>query len=295
MSKIIVQITGGLGNQMFQYACARALAIRTNSELLLDTYSGFIRDVEYKRKYELHRLQINEKKASYHHIFPFYLGKINKVFRGKTNASMNFIFGKVYTETMFKYSDNLNVAFDGGNVWLKGYWQSYRYFEDYSSLIARELMPPKPLLLRYRDLGNRLFSSDSVAVGVRFYEESGAPENHSKDGKLKSFKQIEEQVENLVSKLDNPNIFVFSTQKFLVEKLRLPSNVVYICPQNGFGDPLLTLFLLTQCRHHIFTNSTFYWWGAWLSKHFRGSEKQIIVAADNFINSDCLLPDWGRF
>lgn len=39
--KLIVQLNGGLGNQMFQYACARSLALRNGLELVLDDWSGF--------------------------------------------------------------------------------------------------------------------------------------------------------------------------------------------------------------------------------------------------------------
>ena len=43
-SKIIASLTGGLGNQMFQYAAARSMAMRSGSDLVLDTWSGFVRD-----------------------------------------------------------------------------------------------------------------------------------------------------------------------------------------------------------------------------------------------------------
>ena len=49
---------GGLGNQMFQYAAARAIAHRNNSNLFLDDHNGFVRDIVYKRKYELNQFPI---------------------------------------------------------------------------------------------------------------------------------------------------------------------------------------------------------------------------------------------
>ena len=58
MTKLIVQLKGGLGKQMFQYASARSLALRQGLELVLDDWSGFVRDLQYRRHYELGALPI---------------------------------------------------------------------------------------------------------------------------------------------------------------------------------------------------------------------------------------------
>ena len=51
--KIFIQLIGGLGNQLFQYSCAKNLSIITNGELNIDdkTYMSF--DKIFKRKAEL--------------------------------------------------------------------------------------------------------------------------------------------------------------------------------------------------------------------------------------------------
>jgi hypothetical protein len=43
------------------------------------------------------------------------------------------------------------------------------------------------------------------------------------------------------------------------------------------------------------TNSSYYWWGAWLSRKYYDPEEQEIFAADNFINKDSELPQWQLF
>ena len=58
MVSLCVQLSGGLGNQMFQYAAARSLALNSGAECLLDPISGFIRDKQYRRRFELARLPI---------------------------------------------------------------------------------------------------------------------------------------------------------------------------------------------------------------------------------------------
>ena len=52
---------GGLGNQMFQYACGRALALRENRKLYLDA-RRFYRDKRYKRTFALGKFNIQYDK-----------------------------------------------------------------------------------------------------------------------------------------------------------------------------------------------------------------------------------------
>jgi len=75
----------------------------------------------------------------------------------------------------------------------------------------------------------------------------------------------------------------------------LPSNTVFVTHDDGYRGTLERMWLLTRCQHHVFTNSSYYWWGAWLSAAIRLGDEQRIVAADNFINRDGLSPAWECF
>ena len=68
-----------------------------------------------------------------------------------------------------------------------------------------------------------------------------------------------------------------------------------ITAENGFDDSINTLWLLSQCKHHVMTNSTFYWWGAWLSncKHYKS--KQLIYVYKNFFNKNAIPKNWITF
>ena len=50
--QVVARIIGGLGNQMFIYATARALALRIDADLILDTQSGYKNDL-FKRNFLL--------------------------------------------------------------------------------------------------------------------------------------------------------------------------------------------------------------------------------------------------
>lgn len=64
LSYIVARLFGGLGNQLFIYAMARALAVRNAVPLKLDTESGFRNDRTYGRKYLLDQFNIMDSRAS---------------------------------------------------------------------------------------------------------------------------------------------------------------------------------------------------------------------------------------
>jgi hypothetical protein len=66
-------------------------------------------------------------------------------------------------------------------------------------------------------------------------------------------------------------------------------------PEQGFCDPVDTLWLLSRFKHHVFNNSSFYWWGAWLSRANHLTYTQMIRCSDNFINPDSFPPSWKKF
>src|SRR5215831_16235441 len=80
--QVTVQLMGGLGNQMFQYAAARALASRNGAKLLLDNRSAFITDRVYGRQYELDPMPIRGELASFAYRMPFWWeAKKSRAFR----------------------------------------------------------------------------------------------------------------------------------------------------------------------------------------------------------------------
>jgi hypothetical protein len=70
---------------------------------------------------------------------------------------------------------------------------------------------------------------------------------------------------------------------------------VFVTPDEGFEDAVDTLWLLSKCKHHVFTNSTFYWWGAFLSSNNFEIDQQHIYAADNFLNQNIYFDNWHKF
>jgi hypothetical protein len=297
MTKLISVLSGGLGNQLFQYATARALASENSVELVLDNWSGFIRDFEYKRTFELGSLPTSGRVASALERLPIWFYRItNRITKSKKRFYEKRWFGNFLLENEMRFDPRLISLNISSPTWMVGYWQCPRYFESYSSVLRVELMPPKPMGNKFLELGKKIKESNSVAVGVRLYEESRNPGAHCRGGVIKHTLEIRDAIDRVLSCNSDAKCFVFCTHRTpLFDELGLPASVIYVTPNEGFEGAIETLWLLSQCRHHIFTNSSYYWWGAWLSKAIRGDEGQRILAANNFINEDSLDETWETF
>ena len=282
---------------MFQYAAARALSIRTRTELVLDTRSGFERDRTYRRTYELHRLPITGARASRILEVPFILADIRRrIHTPPTDQTVPGLLGDLIQDSNTRFITDLESARVDVATWIEGYWQSPRYFERFRETIARELQPDAPQSSAYRVLGAEMSESNSVAIGVRLYEESPNPASHSSNGRMKTPEEIEGAVRSALANESDPRLFVFCSSELpAITSIKWPIEPTYVTPQRGFDDTVDTLWLLSRASHHVITNSSFYWWGAWLSGVRRGATQQVVIAANNFINRDALEPQWSTF
>ena len=293
--KLIIILSGGLGNQMFQFAFGYSLSKQNNLNLIFDTQNGFLRDKAYKRRFELNYVKLN--KASLKYLLSYWVYKFeNKYFKNNHFISSTF-FGDYLIEQHQSYLSNINQYQFSKNTFAIGYWQTSNYFNQYSNDIAKILMPAPPKQNHFLELSEQLRKTNSCAIGIRLYEESTNPGAHAFEGKTKSISDINNVIQRMINKVPDVQFYVFCTHySSQFDDLVLPKNTKFITHDN-FSGTLERLWLLTNCRNHIFTISTYYWWGAWLSK-FTSSYRnvsQVIIASDHFINQDCILSNWEKF
>ena len=297
MVRLCVQLSGGLGNQMFQYAAARSLSLNNDAECLLDPSSGFIRDKQYKRRFELARLPVMLSTVGTWEQIRLWIHRGHaRVSHSARRIYETHWYGKFINETEFKFHASLLEKKLAGDTWMLGYWQSPKYFHLYTQQIQQELQPSEPKNPIFTTLAKQIASSESVALGVRLYEESDDPSAHAMAGKVKTIDDVNSAIARLRAARPNVRFYVFCSHRAeALNKLNLPIDTVFVTADDGYGDAVDSLWLLTRCKHHIFTNSSFYWWGAWLSQGVHKKEEQLIYAADNFINIDGLCEHWLRF
>ena len=280
---------GGLGNQMFQYAAARAIAHRNNMNLSLDDHNGFVRDIVYKRIYELYQFPIQAQiNRAY---IPYWIEKARqKIFGQQKNTITKNVFWTTLGENESGFIDAIKDFHIKGNTWMHGYWQSERYFEDIKDIISRELMPEAPEDSRFLEMAKRMESCNSVSLGVRLYEEVPGVTKDGVGG-ITPMTFFNDGAKRLSTEIENPEFFIFCTTKSPeLKKLNLPGKIHLITHENGFNGTLARLWLYTKCKHHIIANSSLYWWGAWLSEI--KNSNSVIIASPIFSNKDAIPERW---
>ena len=282
---------GGLGNQMFQYAAGKALSIRNKSDFYVDTYSGFYRDKIYKRTYELNFFNITVKKSGFLNHLRYLIEKLkSKIFDSSNKFKNSFFLWTSLIESELSYSQ---LVFDykiTGNTWMHGYWQSEKYFHDISNIISKEFMPPTPTDSKFLHYAELIDSNNSICLGVRLFQEvPGA----SKDGigGLTSMSFFNNAAKKISEGIKNPEFFIFcNINAPELDELNLPGKVHFITHDNGFNGTFERLWLFSRSRKCIISNSSFYWWGAWLAENRNKGVK--IISSNNFTNSDTIPKRW---
>ena len=266
-----MKLVGGLGNQLFQYAVARAVAQRNNVPLKLDLSSL---EGDPLRKYGLHHFNINASIASRAEV-----GRLSKVARkGVRKRIHKLIHGSspyyrrsVLRERSPRFDPNITKA--TGEVYLVGYWQSEKYFKDIEQLLRTELTLRHTKSPANRKMSHVINQTESVSVHVRQGDYISNPVANQVHGTC-SLEYYQAAIERIAETVKRPHFFVFSDDsEWAKENLRFKYPVVHVT-HNGEENDYEDLRLMSHCKYHIIANSSFSWWGAWLS-NFPG---KIVIA-----------------
>jgi len=260
MPKIISRIKGGLGNQLFCYAAARRLAHASNSDLVLDSYSGFIRDDLYKREFSLDSFNIPFRKATYTELMhPF-----ERPRRGiaKWISSKKKFENRSYIEEVDGVFDKRLLTLKPKNdLYLDGLWQDKRYFSDIEDIIRNDLDIRINVSERNRTLANAIIQDQSIVLHVRWFDKK---DDSTKNMSMNYYQNAIHKIEQLVP---NPHFILFSDDVAAsMQKLQLSKRRFTLVDWNvQKGGEIYDLWLMSLCKHFILANSTFSWWGAWIS------------------------------
>ena len=268
---IIVRINGGLGNQIFQYATARAISIKLNRKLLLDiawyhdintlddqsdpnatTIRDFLLDnfnIQSRIINKIHlnwikRLEIRSKNSKFYKLLLD--GPLNN-FSYTTIDRNNFSLESIQTHQ---------------HVYLTGYWQNNDIFEEYKNLISDELILKYPLSANNQDYLNSINATNSVAIHVRRGDYISKP-NSQKVHASCSNNYYYDSIEYIQKKMNDLHYFIFSDDiAWVKNNLTFNTNTTFIDNESPAYEHL---YLMSQCKHQITANSTFSWWAAWLN------------------------------
>lgn len=254
---IITKLLGGLGNQMFQYATGRTLALANGCELKLDT-SAFDRYVIHSG-YALGTFNIVAGIAS-----PAEVGKL----AGSTRKIPRMVLHKLGVQGE-RYFREKSFDFDPAllerqaPVYIEGYWQSYKYVEKFAEKIRSELTPSQPPQGENQRLAQSIAQENSVSVHIRrgdYVSNQVASSVHGFVG----LAYYDLALERISREIESPHFFVFSDDlPWARENLKVPGDVTFVDHNSGLAA-YEDMRLMSLCKHHVMANSSFSWWAAWL-------------------------------
>lgn len=281
---------GRLGNQLFEYAFVRAIyeARGCRDELVFDfrqvecmktdgvNWKNYLTDYNILpyMKAEGHPVW-NYASFLQKAVYALSMGVLRFVHKFDSNFDDDRIYRLMVPFGYLYYSNESNQRFEKvpetKNVFIFGHFENPLYFDSVKSILRREFYP-KSLAIVDSDFFSRVCSSNSVCVTVR----------HGSDY-LKTpldivnadyFRRAIVRMEELVSK---PVFFFFSDD---VEWCRNEFSFVkdaYFEP--GTDTVSSKLYLMSQCRHFIISNSTFSWWAQYLGSY----EQKIVISPDKWV------------
>lgn len=273
----IVNIIGGLGNQMFCYAFAKALQLKYPNEIIMV-------DISHFNHYKLHTgFQINEvfnvvdvNIANFKHLY--------KVTWYLPHYKLSRIMRRILPLRKTEYVEKRDYVYDPivfdkkNDCYFEGYWQSPIYFSSIKEEIKNMFTFPEPSGDNLA-LSIRMKKVDSVAVHIRRGDYLNA----------KSFIGICELdyykrgISYIKENVRNPVFFIFSNDiEWCVNNitpLTGGSEVNFVTNNKGL-DSYWDMYLMSCCKSMILANSSFSWWAAYLNTNL----SPVILSPTRWVN-----------
>ncbi|MFA6537843.1 MAG: alpha-1,2-fucosyltransferase [Negativicutes bacterium] len=302
---IIIKLQGGLGNQLFQYAAAKTLALKLGVQLKLDITTAlgeyaseqantvriyelgkFVIDDEFATDAEICRFRLSPMKIAEFNILARAKRKILKIIE-RLSFTGN---AKYYLEPTFSFDKQFWLLND--DTYLEGYFQSYKYFENIAALLRGEFMIKQQSHTAIKLHSGEGIPCESVSVHVRRGDYVTNEETNTYHG-VCSLKYYQAAMKLIAGRVENPLFYVFSDDlEWCKANLVTEYRIEFV---DWCQSPQEELLLMCQCRHNIIANSSFSWWGAWLNVN----PEKIVIAPKKWFNvkkdtSDLMPDSWLR-
>ena len=282
---IIVNLKGGTGNQLFQYALGRHLALKNNDVLKLDI-DGLVRANEtgdIYRPFNLEAFALEKNLASEEEV------RALKYPYGIVSKGWRFI--------RFKLLRDKNTTFHPavlnwtGDIFLDGYWQSPRYFDEIRDVLLQDLQLKDGFGPAAERFAGQIRNNAAVSLHVRRGDYVKNPRVLKECG-ICSVDYYKAAMAHIEATAPSPTYFIFSDDiAWVKEHLPVGDRAVFV--QGPDITDVEELMLMSLCQHNIIANSSFSWWGAWLNQH----EDKVVVAPTPWFNAsvydrDLIPPSW---
>lgn len=272
---IITRIRWGLGNQLFQYAAGQAASLRYGCPHYLDLR---FYNTDKHRDYGLGKFNISANVAPNDALPP-----------SRETEPLRYAVWK-YLGTNPRYVNDMNFVRGlnivprfaehkfAGNAYMTGLWFSEYFFHDFTSEVRKELTLKDELSARGKEVLNQINSRVSVSLHVRRGDFAQNKAVKKRFG-VCSVNYYTSAIDCLTSKLrEEFCLFVFSDDlRWARENIRFRGEMQFVDAASN-RVPHEDLILMAACEHHIISNSTFAWWGAWLG----ANPKKLVVCPEKW-------------
>ena len=291
----IIRMSGGLGNQMFQYALYMKLR-SMGKEVKFDDINEYRHD--NARPIMLSVFGIDIPRASWDEINKFIDGSMDFVKRIRRG-----LFGRKIIEYVEEgFYDPKVLSFD--DMYLRGSFQSDKYFAGIEEEIRNAYRFPN---LETMHLPDKLYQvtsecmeqiENTMSVSIHMRRSDSREDEELYEG-ICTEKYYEGAVRFIQERYPEAVFYIFSNEpkwvKSWVDNLiqsqikedmepweiqALQQRFVMVEANTEYTG-YLDMQLMTKCKHNIISNSTFSWWGAWLNEN----QDKIVIAPDKWKNN----------
>ena len=258
---ITVKIKGGLGNQMFCYAYAKAMQSRGfNVRIDLSLYDSYNLHGGYQLDYFFSDIETCIIKNNF----------MNKIF-----SFFNLEYNIIREEKHGFDSKYLNID---DNKYVIGYFQSEKYFLNIRDILLKQFKPNFQISSYAKTIQEKILNEEnSCSIHVRRGDYLN--NKNQKIYKTLNSKYYLNAVSWIEKKHKKIKYFIFSDDIDWVKSNLDFKNAVYIEDSNK-RKPHEDILLMSKCNHNIIANSTFSWWGAWLNSN----DDKIVLSPKDWFN-----------
>lgn len=253
----VVVLFNGLGNQMFQYAfylskkhhCEECVIIK-DGELFKKRQQFLLPEIfrtDYKRTFKTACLET--------------------LFRFCRRSNLRKVFARAGIPLIIearncKFSQEVLDKGGRGIHYYFGVWATEKYFIDIKSKIRETFTFPEPSVEAHKRILEEILNAGDRSVSIHIRR--GDYVGNTDFGGVATGEYYTKALEIIRSQVPEAQIFIFSNDIGWCRENIVGENIIF---SNNYGElpDWAEMSLMSRCKHHICANSTFSWWGAWLS------------------------------
>ncbi len=296
---IIIQVAGGLGNQLQQYALYRKF-VRLGIEARLDiSWFDQVQMVEKERtKGQNATPVVTKRELELRYFDRLVFETCNKEDKERLIGSDGLtgkIRRKLFPFTVHHFQESKIYhpeIFDFEDMYLSGYFACEKYYADILYDLREKIQFPRSGNVLNHEMAAKMQNCNSVSMHVRRGDYLN-PENAQLFGNICTDAYYEKAIEMIKEEVPDARFFLFSDDiPYVREKFH--GDEYTVVNINSGKDSFYDMWLMSRCKHNICANSTFSFWGARLNPN----EDKIMIRpsvqknTQTFVKKD--MEDWWQ-